>query len=161
PDSAHPSESLPVSTPARPHVSAALQHLRFGVTASAASLALALAGQVLLWCFVFFTDVRQTKLEPPTAEQSSAVVVHSRNEKGRKSERVVAAHGHRAEPLPQPPEPATQVAAAPSTVDPNVVPSENDARLRAASRVVQTAGIITAILLIVLMLEGVAVAGGG
>ncbi|HVZ94589.1 MAG TPA: hypothetical protein VG797_08765 [Phycisphaerales bacterium] len=150
-----------MSTPARPHVSAALQHLRFGVTASAAALALALLGQVLLWCFVFFTDVRQTKIEPHPPEQSNAVVTHSRTEKGKKPEPAVAVHEQPAEAQPPPAEPAPQVASAPTTVDPNVVPSENDARLRAASRVVQTAGIITAILLIVLMLEGVAVAGGG
>ena len=159
----------PSATP-RPHISAALQHLRFGIAGAALVLALCLAGQVLVWCFVHFTEVRVVQLEAQPAAEQFDVVRRAQPSKtntvgtisGVTSGASVGESGNRSMPVVDPnalrPAP-TPLKAEP--IDPNLVESSSDRVLRNASALVQTVGIISAIILLVLMLQGVVVAGGG
>ncbi len=118
----------------RPHTSAAFQHLRIWITAFAGVLALALLSQVLVWSFVHFTDVRVTQLGPGTGT-SAPVVVESALEE--------TAGGSWA-----------------GAADPNTVGSAGGVRLRRTAALVQTVGVVSVLILMVLMLQGVSVAGG-
>lgn len=141
----------------RPHVSAALQHLRLGVTASAAGLALALLGQMLIWAFVHFTEVRTTHIQPEAGDRQLKVVAsggdvaesrkHSASPHA-SSGQSGAGGGIAAEGEPR------------AAANPNVVASEGDYMLRAAAAIVQTMGIVCAVLLAAFMFQGVIVAGG-
>lgn len=151
----------------QPHISAALAHLRFGVTAAGFGLAALLLLQILVWAFVHFTDVRTTKLEGPAPQQSFEVVEGARPEQvGSLS--GVSPRGNAGASLGGDGEraggglanaPASAAAAQP--VNPNLVESAADRMLRAAAAVVQTAGIVAAALFLLLLLQAVAVAGGG
>lgn len=154
----------------QPHISAALAHLRFGVTAAGFALAALLVAQVLVWAFVHFTDVRVTQLEAPTGERSFEVVQGARPAQvGSLS--GVTPRGNAGASIADSDARAEQAvagianAAARTTADtaanPNVVESAADRMLRAAAAVVQTAGIVSAVLLILLLMQGVAVGGGG
>lgn len=154
----------PSATP-RPHISAALQHLRFGIGAAAVVLALCLVGQVLVWSFVHFTDVRVTQLEAEPQKEQFDVVRRAQPSRttvgtisGVTSGASVGESGNRAATE----QPATQPRPIQAeSVDPNRVESASDRKLRQASALVQTLGIISAVLLLILMLQGVVVAGGG
>lgn len=143
-----------VTYPTQPHISAALRHLRFGVTTAAGVLALSLLAQVILWCFVHYTDVRQTRLGPPENEAREAIVVKSESAKKPADDGAKSAKS--AKPAPEPVARTSEDAA-----DVNNVPGTNDALMRAAGSVIQTAGIISALLLVLLVFQCVAVAGGG
>lgn len=127
----------------RPHTSAALQHLRFSIAAAALALGVALLGQVLVWSFVHFTEMRIVELRP-VEEQSAPQVVPSRVQAGRS-----LAHSGVA------PDVANRV-----PVAVNTVPGAGDVLLRRTSGVVQTMGVLSAALLVLLMLQGVSIAGG-
>lgn len=132
----------------QPHVSAAIRHLRIGVTAAAVGVALALVTQVLVWCFAYYTDARVTRLERRDATVREAVVVKAPAD---------AAPGAK----PAPPASAGVAKEPASTTDPNIVPTSSDVLLRHASGTAQTIGVLGALLLVILMLQAVAVAGGG
>lgn len=143
-----------VTYPTQPHISAALRHLRFGVTTAAGVLALALLAQVILWCFVHYTDVRQTRLGPPENEAREAIVVKSESAKKPADDGAKSAKS--AKPAPEPVARTSEDAA-----DVNNVPGTNDVVMHAAGGVIQTVGIISALLLVLLVFQCVAVAGGG
>ena len=158
----------PSATP-RPHISAALQHLRFGIAAAAIVLALALVGQTLVWGFVHFTEVRVVQLEDQPDETRFDIVKRAQPSQntvgtisGISSGASVGAAGNRSatvEPKPKPaPDKATE---SEGPVDPNRVESASDRVLRDTAALVQTVGVISAVLLLILMLQGVVVAGGG
>ena len=148
----------------RPHVSAALSHLRFGVTLAALTLSLSLVSQVAVWCFVHFTDVRIAKaIDPQDEPQNFDVVVAPevgtlsgvKREDGEAGKSL----GEGAKKKASDGKSTRHANAEP--VDPNIVKSANDARLQTAAGIVQTVGILSAFMLVVFMLQGVVVAGGG
>lgn len=59
---------------AKPHVSAALAHLRFNVAAVAVALCVAVSVQLMVFGFVHFTDARWEKAEPVERPQDLSVV---------------------------------------------------------------------------------------
>lgn len=154
--------------PSPPHVSPALRHLRFGVTASAAMLSIAIVLQVLIWCFVHFTDLRQARPQRDEARQAVPVVVTSPSstKAGRGSSGGGSAPASslidephaKSEPNPVQPTPAQVLGATPA---PAPVMNANDRLLLAVANLVQTIGIIAAIMLVVLMMQAVMVASGG
>jgi hypothetical protein len=120
----------------RPHVCAALQHLRLGVTISAATLAVCILINLLVWAFVHFTDVRWRSVEPGEAQRLSVVV------------------GGEA--------PATTGRPETDRIGPdaNRVPSLADGNLRVTTNLVTAAGIVSAVLLTLCMRQGVSIAAG-
>jgi len=64
-----------VQTLTRPHVSAALQHLRRSILGVGGVLAVCLVAQVIIWGVVHFTDVRRTELRPEGAVRHEPIVV--------------------------------------------------------------------------------------
>lgn len=156
----------PSATP-KPHISAALQHLRFGIAFAAVVLALCLVSQVLVWSFVHFTEVRVVQLENEAEEPSFDVVRRAQPSQntvgtisGISSGASVGASGNREVSV----EPQQAAATAPvqtEPVDPNIVESATDRKLRHIAGIVQTVGVISAALLLLLMFQGVVVAGGG
>ncbi len=158
----------PSATP-KPHISAALQHLRFGIAVSAMVLALCLVGQVLVWSFVHFTEVRVTQLENENQQPSFDVVRRAQPStntvgtiSGVSKGAAVGASGNREQPVRPATETPVPAQASPEQgVDPNLVESASDRKLRHAAAIVQTAGVISAVILLVLMFQGVVIAGGG
>lgn len=127
----------------RPHLSAALQHLRVSVTACAIALGVALMAQVGVWATVHYTDARTKQVN---AEQAPEL-------------RVV-----RAKPVVKDPSklaPPAEQAPAEQPAEVNVVPSAGDIVLRGVGWLARTVGVLSALLLSVLMFQAVAVAGGG
>ena len=117
----------------RPHTSAAFQHLRLWITAFAGVLAVALTAQILVWSFVHFTDVRTKELAPASGASAPVVVASS---------------------------PESGTLAADRGVDPNTVQSAGDIKLRRIAALVQTVGVLSCLILMVLMMQGVSIAGG-
>ena len=129
-----------VSYQARPHVSSALAHLRAGVIACAAVFGLSLAGHVVIWSLVHFTEARTTQAgrdEPPPPL------------------RVVESAG-KGEATPSP----RELAEGPPLAEVNVVPGEADIFLRRGTMLVHAAGVISAMLWVLLVAQGVVIAGG-
>ena len=138
----------------RPHISIALQHLRFGVTVAAAALALCLLTQVVVWSVVHFTEVRVTTLAPQTVDGPLQVV--------RASPAPAAKAESGAEAADSPSEPAARATehVEATGVEVNQVTAASDLILRRASAITQSLGVIIAILFGALMFQGVTVAGG-
>lgn len=120
---------------AKPHISAALQHMRFGITTLSVVAITCLLLQVLVWAFVHYTDVQWAETEVRNAHQQE----------------VVVGAEDAARPAPD-----TKAGA----VDINRVESRNGRILRATSAIVQTCGIISVTSLAILMLLAVVIAGG-
>lgn len=123
----------------RPHVSAALQHLRFSIVLASVALGAALVAQVLIWSLVHFTDVRIARLEPHEQRTSFEVVESAAG----KTDQTPVLREREVVPA-----------------DVNAVPSAQDVTLRRASGIVQTVGVLSACLLCILLLQGVVIAGG-
>lgn len=152
----------------KPHVSAALRHLRRSVTVCALSLGCCLLLHTLVWAFVHFTDVRWTSLEPASGDHVPVVI---RPEPGSQTPPKSLAASKAAQDaapapisgLPAPVWPAgTNV---PRTValepaDPNIVPSRAEMWLKHLSGLTQSFGVVSAIVLAALMFQGVVIAGG-
>ncbi len=158
----------PSATP-RPHISAALQHLRFGIAAAALVLSLSLVGQILIWSFVHFTEVRVVQLEDQPDDGRYEVVRRAQPSRttvgtisGISSGASVGASANKeaASTSPDPAQARRNSAAEPG-VDPNRVESATDRKLRHAASLAQTAGVISSVLLLLLMMQGVVIAGGG
>lgn len=123
----------------RPHLSHALSHLRFSVQLCALALGLCLAANVGVWAVVHFTDARwteqtvQTEITPPPRVVDGGAV-------SRTGKEVVR----------------------PTVLTQEVVrvPSAAEVTLRDSWRLSAWIGSIAAVALLVLMLEGVVVAGG-
>lgn len=137
-----------MQTLTRPHVSAALQHLRRSILCIGSVLAACLVAQVIIWGVVHFTDVRRTELRPEGAVRHEPIVVQKPSDLAASATAVTAAEEKGKAP-------------AKLSVNPNVVPSTEDHLLRRSSEMAQTLGIVCAVLLAILMMQGVAVAGGG
>ncbi len=137
----------------RPHISTALQHLRFGVTASAAALALCLAAQVVIWSLVHFTEVRVVTLAPQAVDGPLQVVRAAPTETSARDEvpAATAADASSAE---------TSLVTSASSSEVNQVTSASDLRLRRASALTQSMGVVIALLFGALVFQGVTVAGG-
>ncbi|MEM8834744.1 MAG: hypothetical protein AAGD00_02880 [Planctomycetota bacterium] len=124
-----------------PHVSVALQHQRGGIAVAAAVLVVCLLAQVLVWATTHFTDTHVTTLEP-AASRDAPVVVDSTN---------------RGEPAPSAPRQDNDPV---EPIDANTVPSEASVILPRVSKLAQTAGLLSAFVLVALAWQGVVVAGG-
>lgn len=124
----------------KPHVSAALQRLRHGVTFAALLVLLCALTQMLVFGFVHFTHVRYDKTERPATVQPLSVIP------GRAGE------------------PAGLHAAAPDT-QPMDAPSHTlsawDPGLHITSDVASSVGVIATAMLATLCLLGAVIAGGG
>lgn len=129
----------------RPHISMALQHLRFGVTASAAVLALCLLAQIGVWAAVHFTEVRLTHVGPPDKPTTELTVVRSAPTPGEEKA------------SPSKPVPALNPAEA---AEVNQVPGPTHVRLRRFSGIVQSFGVLSAVVFAALCFQGVMLAGG-
>jgi len=123
----------------------ALQHLRFGVTASAAVLALCLLAQIGVWAAVHFTDVRLTQVTPPRVENPALKVVKS----------APSATEEKASPAK-----ALPGLSAAEAAEVNHVPGPTHVRLRRVTGLVQSFGVLSAIVFAVLCFQGVMLAGG-
>jgi hypothetical protein len=108
------------------------------VTAAGVIFALCLIAHMLVWGFIHFTDVRHQRLEAKEAIEQPLTVVNSK--------------GAVVEVTPPPAEDA---------VDANTVEGPGSILLGKTSEVVQTVGVISAVVFFVLMFQGVIVAGGG
>ncbi|HBS28064.1 MAG TPA: hypothetical protein DEB06_01125 [Phycisphaerales bacterium] len=130
----------------RPHISMALQHLRFGVTASAAVLSLCLIAQVGVWAVVHFTDARLTHVAP--APDGAAPL------------RVVRSAPSPLDETPDAGAKATQALTPVDAAEVNQVPGQTHVRLRRLSGLVQSIGVIASLVFAALAFQGVMIAGG-
>jgi len=123
----------------KPHVSQALAHLRFSVQACALLLGLSLAANVSVWAVVHFTDARWTEetVKTETAPPPRVVDGEAVSRTGREINR-------------------------PAVVKEETVrvPSAAAVTLRDAWRLSAWVGSVAAVVLLIVMLEGVFVAGG-
>ena len=138
-----------------PHVSPALKHLRFGVSACAGMVALSLIAYLLIFALIHYTDIRFTRLDPPV-HQSAPVVVVKHPKPGAATQDPTKPAQVAAAPV-KTPAPAPEGAMA----DANLVPSTTAIQLRGACALLQTVGVIGVLAMAVLMLQGVVIAGGG
>lgn len=127
----------------RPHLSAALAHLRFSVFACALVLGLALGGRVVLFAVVHFTDTRTIQIGPSDAEPLRVVNAPPRAQ------------------VEGTPKNAGMIAEPPARAEVNQVPGASDVMLRRVSIAVQWLGVMSAILLAVLMFQAVVLAAAG
>lgn len=134
----------------RPHVSKAILHLRRSISVVALVLALALVGQVLGWAIVHFTEARFADLKAAAVEEMAEqphdpVVVVNTETSGAK-----------------PADAASLIAMAEGEqgAEVNRVEGRGAVMLAGFLNLTQTVGIIMSITLVILMLQGVAVAGG-
>ncbi|MDX2114943.1 MAG: hypothetical protein SFZ24_04880 [Planctomycetota bacterium] len=128
-------------------MSAALAHLRFGVTVCAAVLALALAAQTAVWMAVHFTDARVERVAPdPAAPEAPPRVVRSTSPRTADEQARRTAEALREDQ--------------PARAEVNIAPGATDALIRRITTLVQAAGVISALLLSVLLLQGVVIAAG-
>jgi len=152
----------------RPHVSAALSHLRLSVTVSAATLGACLILQMLVWAFVHFTDVRWTTLatsdEPSRLRvvqgESSALSLADR----RARREAVARSSAAAEVKNDDGRDARHTSEARLTDEPanvNRVLSKHDRWLATTSAWARGVGMLAAIVLALAMIQAVVIAGGG
>lgn len=135
----------------KPHVSAALRHLRLGVTVAGALLSLALILQLLVFAFVHFTDVRWTELEPPKQTTRELRVVRSNTDTAVSLSGAGSRVADKALPATEP-----AVVAA----DVNRVLNRNDVWMHGASDLARSVGSIAVIVLALALFQGVIVAGG-
>lgn len=129
----------------KPHVSAALSHLRFGVSAAAATLAICATIQLLIFGFVHFTRARFAE---PTHETAPISVVAT-----------APAHAPGTTPLAT----TNGVALPPTGFQAAVVPralSEWDASMHTLSDMTISAGVVSGLLLSIFCILGVVIAGG-
>lgn len=147
--------------PSRPHISAALQHMRRGVTLAGVSLCLALIAQVVVWGCVHFMDLRTQTITPAggataltvVTKDSNAPKPHTGAQPSRAGRSLIES-------------PAQANAAAPPSEDannpinPNTVKAPSDLVLSRFAALVQTIGMLAALALFLLMLQGVVIAGG-
>jgi len=163
-----------VSYSPRPHVSPALAHLRFGVTAAALVLGLCLVAQITVWALVHFTEVRTEKIIEKAAPSGPLTIVRrAQNEpppepqpQGPTATRSGSQLTIQSAPPPAPmveskaPD-ITLTKVNPNAADVNLVPTSGEFLLQKVARFVQSIGIVAAIALAVLAIQGAVVAGGG
>ena len=130
----------------KPHVCAALAHLRPGVTVAAITLGCCAVLQLLVFGFVHFTEMRFTKGAVTPGQQSLSVVAPS----------VPVAPGVKA-PAPDKPESEVAPVRPPDMRERSVF----DAVLRRVSDLAVTLGTAFTVVLTVLVFMGVAIGAGG
>lgn len=126
---------------AKPHVSRALAHLRFGVTGAGIGVALTTLMQLVVFGFVHFTDVRYTDLRPVQDKQRLSVI---------SSSSMGPSYGPVEESLPPV-----------STADVNRVRTGWDIGLDRLNGLAVVVGVVSAATLCLMCMLGVVVAGGG
>lgn len=157
----------------RPHVSAALAHLRHGVTFSALTVGVCAIAQLVVFGFVHFTQVRWASDVPQTQTQQFSVVATpvSRKQPEFNVRKDIAAEpdggagldAAGGESLVKPALPASPrgpVATELRRIEPPRVPGTGDVYLRRCSNLAVTVGIVATITLGLLTMMGVVVAGG-
>jgi len=143
---------------AKPHVSAALAHLRFNVAAVAVALCVAVSVQLMVFGFVHFTDARWEKAEP--IEQTQALsVVSSATETGGEKEPDKSAAGAKNQTLNN--QRKTKSLDEIEAEENALVLSKWHFVLNQFSDLAVTVGTAAAVALAVLVCLGVVVAGGG
>ncbi len=173
-----------MSHSSKPHVSPALRHLRLSVTILAVALGGAYALQMLVWGFIYYTDVRWTEIEVER-EPTPLTVVETPSESVEQDAPTPAPTASAEKEL-DPTKPiadeavasgggaqgvrsltgrgaATRSARTQQAVvekEVNRVFSRNDIYFRRITAFAQTVGVIAAIALAIVMLEGVVIAGG-
>jgi len=142
----------------KPHVSAALRHLRFSVTTAGAALSIALILQMLVFAFVHFTDVRWTELEPAQQPTHELRIIHS----NATNANSLSGKGSATKPATSTParSPAEAETSAAASIDINRVLNRNDRWLHSVSDLSRTIGSIAAIVLMLAILQSVVIAGG-
>ena len=145
-------EADPVFEP-KPHVSSALQHLRFTITTAGGVLVLALITQMFILGFVHYTDARWTVLQPVKVQSPELRVVETNTD----SARSLTGRGSQLDR-----ERTQQDAEAPGPVpaDVNRVLNRTDRWFHVLSDLARAGGSVAAVVLALMMLMGVAVAGG-
>lgn len=138
-----------------PHVSEALAHLRFGVTACAIALCLAAMAQMLVFGFVHFTTIRWAEPRPASQEQSLSIVAAAELPRREPAVRNDVASLTGQAPQIKAPAPV-------EVPEPPVIRelSTADPVLRRTNELVITTGWCATISLAVFTMMGVAVAGG-
>lgn len=136
----------------------------------AAVLGICLVAQIVVWGAVHFSELRRTELKAPVVDRPATVVVGSGMamaepvvEPGRS---LMAGHSPAIEPADTAgagAEPAVVSRVPPpiERVNPNIVPARGDWWMRSFATIVQTVGIMAALMLMVLLFQGVTVSGGG
>lgn len=124
-------------------MSAALAHLRFGVTVCAIALGIALGGQIAVWAAVYYTDARTTEVDAAKPAAPLKVVTSAPEDEQKAKERVRKA----------------VMEDEPVRADVNRAPGAADVLMRRLSALTQTTGVFAAVLLAVLMFQGVMLAG--
>ncbi len=123
-----------MASPIRPHTSAALQHLRRGVFAVSGVLALSLLAYLFVFVIAHTGDIHTKTLE---SESYNSRVVEPVDVEGP------------SEPLDA------------QGVDPiNEVQTAAGVTLRKVTQLIQTVGIVSSVTLVILLLQGVSIAGG-
>ncbi len=125
----------------RPHLSAALSHLRFSIFVCAIALGLALGARAVLFAVVHFTDARTTQVGQSDAAPLRVVTTPPRAQTAGT------------------PRNAQDISEAPPRADVNQVPGENDLLLQRTSITAQWVGVMSALLLAALMFQAVMLAG--
>lgn len=131
----------------KPHVSAALAHLRHGVTACAVLVLVCAVAQMLVFGFVHFTNVRWGTGEQEQQTQSLAVVTQAPGTTATWREVTVPSNTNK-----------QQIQPAPVTF--SRMPTTWDAGLNVVSDLAVTAGVISCIILATMAILGVVIAGG-
>jgi hypothetical protein len=129
----------------RPHISAALAHLRHGVTAAAVIVLFCAVVQMMAFGFVHFTNVRWETASTEAAAPTLAVVTRSPGETAAWKELAIPTRATQHKPL---------------AVEFPKIPSRWDAGLHVMSDMAVTAGVIACVLLAAMCILGVSVAGG-
>jgi hypothetical protein len=142
---------------AKPHVSAALAHLRFNVAAVAVAVVVAVAVQLMVFGFVHFTDARWDKAEQPAQMQDLSVVASVTDPDGEQPKESSA--NPRSQTLNNQRKTKTleQIEAEQNAL----VLSKWHYVLEEFSDLSVTVGVIAAVALAILVCLGVVVAGGG
>lgn len=149
----------------RPHSSPALQHLRRSVSVLSGVLGLCLLLQVILWATIHFGDAERTQIGGTGRSGSVEVVIVKPGSSGQAtavSNEPFATGGLLPnEKSSRASSAATEQVAKPApAVNPNVVPSKESYVMSRSADVIHTIGVIAALVLMVLLVQGVMIAGG-
>lgn len=140
-----------MSTQAQPHTSAALKHLRFGVTVASVSVCLALVVQMLVFGVVNYTDWRFAPIQASehVSRPADATVIQADPGAARRRS------GREGVPVAGPRATAAEIAAAPNV---NTIYTEWDVWLRHAHHLAMAVGTVCIIILSIQMALSVPIA---
>ncbi len=136
----------------------------------AAVLGICLVAQIVVWGAVHFSELRKTELKAPVVDRPATVVVSSGMAM---AEPAVEPARSLVVPQPVTEDPsdstravaeqpvATRVPPPIEQVNPNIVPARGDWWMRSFATIVQTVGIMAALMLMILLFQGVTISGGG